>query len=269
MGETTQPLPAFVRVGLYEEFPTPERLAKLTQVDFPVTLAVAATSRATFVQLCESIQRDYPQVREVFFWPLLAREQGYYPGPFSDPDAVRRAMVEAADLPTLWDLELPRDLKYVARPLLRSWAQNRTATAAWLRGRMLQVHTWRTFPALGINPRLLRLLGLHYDPCDYPAVSMQLDLYTTGTGQPERALQHLLRRGVVHYGARFIPSFGVLNDGEGPDELFVPPETLQRNLRIARAAGVSEMWLFGVNGLNAAYLEALRAELPLEPLPAT
>jgi hypothetical protein len=58
----------------------------------------------------------------------------------------------------------------------------------------------------------------------------------------------------------------VLDDGEGAANQFVPPETLRRNLRIARAAGVSEIWLFGVNGLNAAYLEAVREELPLEPL---
>src|SRR5690349_6909990 len=32
-------LPQTVRIGLYEEFPNPWRLAKLGQLDFPVTLA--------------------------------------------------------------------------------------------------------------------------------------------------------------------------------------------------------------------------------------
>jgi hypothetical protein len=35
-------LPTKVRIGLYEEFPVPWRLDKLKQVDFPVTVAVAA-----------------------------------------------------------------------------------------------------------------------------------------------------------------------------------------------------------------------------------
>lgn len=259
-------LPATVRVGLYEEFPNPWRLAKLAQVDFPVTLAIAARTRDAFLQLQESIQHDYPQVRELFFWPELAPEEGYYPGPFSNPVAVRRAIVETTDLPVLWDLEFPPGLKGLARPLLRSWAQNRLATTAWLRGRTQPVYIWHSYPILGINPLILRLLGLHYDPCDYPAVSLNLDLYTTGNGQPKQWLQRLMRRGVTRYGSRFVPSLGVLNDGEGPARSFVPPETLRRNLRIAREAGVSEVWLFGVNGLNAAYLQAVREELPLEPL---
>jgi hypothetical protein len=258
-------LPATVQVGLYEEFPNPWRLAKLDQVDSPVTLAVAAPTRDAFLQLRESIQRDYRQVRSVFFWPLLAPQEGYYPGPLSDPQAVRRVMAEASDLPVLWDLELPPGMKHIAAPL-RSWSQNRTATAAWLRARTQPVHIWRSYTFLGLNPLLLRLTGLHYDPSDYPAVALHLDLYTTGAGQPEQGLQRLMRQGVAAYSARFIPSLGVLDDGEGAANQFVPPETFRRNLRIARAAGVSEIWLFGVNGLNAAYLEAVREELPLEPL---
>jgi hypothetical protein len=128
------------------------------------------------------------------------------------------------------------------------------------------VHVWRSYAFLGLNPWLLRTVGLHYDPRDYPAVSLHLDLYTTGVGQPEQGLQRLMREGVAAYGARFIPSLGVLNDGEGTPSQFIPAETLRRNLRIARSSGVSEVWWFGVNGLNADYLQAVREELPLESL---
>jgi hypothetical protein len=266
-GATTQPstVPATVHVGLYEEFPNPWRLAKLEQVDFPVSLAVAAPTRDAFLKVRESIQRDYPQVRTVFFWPLLRAEEGYYPGPFSNPEAVRRVMLEATEVPVLWDLEVPPGMKHLSWPL-RSIPQNRTATAAWLRARTQPVHIWRSYAFLGLNPWLLRAVGLHYDPLEYPAVSLHLDLYTTGTGQPEQGLQRLMREGVVTYGARFIPALGVLNDGEGSPAQFIPPETLRRNLRIARTAGVREVWLFGVNGLNAEYLQVVREELPLESM---
>jgi hypothetical protein len=168
--EQSSSLPATVHVGLYEEFPNPWRLAKLAQVDFPVSLAVAAPTRDAFLLLRESIQRDYPHVRSVFFWPLLTAEEGYYPGPLSDPQAVRRVMAEAADLPVLWDLELPPGLKHIASPL-RGWTQNRAATAEWLRARTKPVHIWRSYAFLGLNPWLLRLAGLHYDPREYPAAS--------------------------------------------------------------------------------------------------
>jgi hypothetical protein len=265
IGGAMQSLPATVRVGLYEEFPNPWRLAKLGQLDFPVTLAVAAQTRDAFLGLRASIQRDYPQVREVFFWPLLKPEEGYYPGPLSDPQAVRRVMTEATGLPVLWDLELPPGFKGVSLPPW-NWWQNKATTSAWLQARTEQVHIWRSYAALGLNPLALRLVGLHYDPLDYPAVSLHLDLYATGAGQPEQSLRELMASGVARYGTRFIPSLGVLDDGEGSPQQFIPPETLRRNLRIARAAGVSHVWLFGVNGLNEAYLQAVREELPLERL---
>ena len=65
---------------------------------------------------------------------------------------------------------------------------------------------------------------------------------------------------------RFIPSLGVLDDQEGSASQFIPVDTLARYLAAARRAGVSEIWLFGVNGLNADYLAAIRAELPLDTL---
>jgi hypothetical protein len=117
---------------------------------------------------------------------------------------------------------------------------------------------------MGLNPLLLRLVGFHFDPVEYASVTFQLDLYTVGEGQPREELARTLRCGVETYGERFVPAFGVLNDGEGPEGIFVPPATLRRNLQMAREAGVSEIWLFGVNGLNDAYLTALRETIPLE-----
>jgi hypothetical protein len=116
-------LPNTVRIGLYEEFPDPWRLQQLKQVDFPITLAITAPSRATFMERRTTIMRQYPQVREVYFWPLLTEAEGYYPGTWSNAAAIERAATEAADLPVLWDLEMPRDKTTIS---LRSWARNRS-----------------------------------------------------------------------------------------------------------------------------------------------
>jgi hypothetical protein len=257
-------LPPTVRVGLYEEFPNPWRLARLRLINFPVTLAIAAPSRSAFLELRASILRDYPQVREVYFWPLLSYDEGYYPGAWSEADAVKRAAAEADGLPALWDLELPLGK---TGPSVTAWLRNRSFLDQWLRGRTEPVHIWRSYQTMGLNPLFLRLAGLHFDPLDYPAVSLHLDLYATGTGLASEQMTQVLRCGVERYGARFIPSLGVLNDGEGPSQAFVPPQTLRRDLRLAREAGVAEVWLFGVNGLNDEYLSALRETLPLERLP--
>ncbi len=88
-------LPETVAVGLYEEFPVAWRLDKLEQVDFPVKLAVAASSREEFMQLRESIEQTYPHVQETYFWGLLSPDEGYYPGNWSDADAVERLASES------------------------------------------------------------------------------------------------------------------------------------------------------------------------------
>jgi hypothetical protein len=257
-------LPPTVRVGLYEEFPNPWRLARLRLIDFPVTLAIAAPSRQAFLELRVAILREFPQVREVYFWPLLGYEEGYYPGPWSNVEAVRRVAAESEDLPVLWDLELPLGK---VRPSFKNWLRNRAFLDGWLRQRAQPVHIWRTYRSMGLDPLFLRLAGLHFDPLRYPAVSLHLDLYAKGAGAPPEQVGQIMRCGVERYGQRFIPSLGVLNDGEGPQHVFVPPETLRRDLRLAREAGVSEVWLFGVNGLNEDYLEVLRETLPLDRLP--
>ncbi len=254
-------LPATVRVGLYEEFPAQERLAKLQQVDFPVSLAVTASSRQAFLQLREQILDGYPAVQEVYFWPVLTEEAGYYAGPLAQGHALQTAAAEADGLPTLWDLELPRA---PASPAWGDWLNNRAFIDTWLAGRTAPTHVWRSAAFMGLDSRLLRAAGLHYDPLDYDQVWLHLDLYTNGSGLPADLMATILRCGVERYGDRFIPAFGVLNDGVGAPEIYVPAATLERDLVLARAAGVSEVWLFGVNGLNAEYLAALHAALPLE-----
>lgn len=257
-------LPATVHVGLYEEFPVPWRLDKLAQVDFPVTLALAAPSRAEFEKLRDEVQQTYPQVGDVLFWPLLSRDEGYYPGPFSDADAIERVAAETDGVPVLWDWELPIGTPHVS---FSNWRRVGALTDPWLRQRAEPVHLWRSHTSMGLNPLFLRLVGMHYDPLDYPIVTLHLNLYAVGEGLPREELYRILRCGVERYGDRFIPDFGSLNDGEGPPEIFVPVETLRRDLQVAREAGVAEVWLFGVNGLNAEYLSALRDTMPLSATP--
>lgn len=258
-----QSLPETVKIGLYEEFPVPWRLDKLEQIDFPVSLAVTATSRAEFLQLRAEILETHPQVETVYFWPLLSKDEGYYPGAWSKAEGVRRLADNVEGLPTLWDLEMPLDFKGMS-PV--NWWRNRSFLSDWLNNREEPVHIWRQYASMGLNPRFLRLIGMHYDPIDYPAVTLHLDLYTTGAGLDNDELTRILRCGVERYGEQFIPSFGVLNDGEGDPDILIPPQTLERYLQAARAAGVHEIWLFGVNGINEEYLSILTRTIPVEEL---
>src|SRR5258708_3440856 len=127
---TPTSLPGTVRVGLYEEFPVAWRLDKLGQVDFPVSRAVAAASRTEFLDLQAGIRQTYPQVQTIYFWPLLAPAEGYYPGTWSNAASVQRVAAETDGLPVLWDLEMPKGKLALS---YGDWWQNRTFLANWLR----------------------------------------------------------------------------------------------------------------------------------------
>ena len=100
---------------------------------------------------------------------------------------------------------------------------------------------------------------------DHPQVSLHLDLYAASAGRTSDEMARILHCGVERYGARFIPALGVLDDGAGRPDQFIAPETLQRDLKLSRAAGVPEVWLFGVNGMTENVVHMLHETLPLEP----
>ncbi len=266
---TPTTLPETVRIGFYEEFPTPERLARLEHIDFPVDLAVAAPDREAFLALRDTIAHDYPQVRTIYWWPLLALEEGYYPGTLSDADAVQRVAEAAEGLPVLWDMEPPLQVlrgEWTLNDLsFEDWQRNRTLLNTWLHERAEPVHMWRNRRPEGLDPPLLRLLSLHYDPHDYSMLTLHLALYES---PPDAEFYRIVRCGVERYGGRFVPSLGSLDDGEGPAAVFLPPERLQRTLQLARAAGVEEVWLFQLSGVNDTSLPIIHETLPVEALPA-
>jgi hypothetical protein len=260
---TPAELPKTVRIGLYEEFPNPWRLAKLSQLDFPVTLAIAAPSRAEFSRLRDEILATYPHVQEVVFWPILSQEEGYYPGPWSEPAGIQRIIDESDGLPLLWDLEVPRGTQ-VEKLSIEHWWQNRISLPDLFANHDQPVHVWRTHVSMGLDSLFLRMIAMRVDPSETPNARLHLDMYATGGGRDPKELNQIVRCGIERYGERFIPSLGVLNDGEGPPEVFVPMDTFQRNLRVVREAGASEVWFFGSNGLNPEYLDAIRTILPIE-----
>lgn len=260
-GITKPRIPETVRIGLYEEFPVQWRLDKLKMIDFPVTLAIAASSREKFEELRAHIKSAYPQVQEVYFWPLLSDKEGYYPGSWSQSAAVARVANEAAGVPVLWDLEFPP--KWRDDFSLREWRQNSSYLTGWLSGRKEAVHIWRSYPQLGLDPLLLRLLSMHYDPGEFQEVTLHLDLYSPNADIPASHLYRVMRCGVERYGPRFIPSLGVLNDGEGSGT-FISRQRLMQNVQSARSAGASEIWLFGLNGITPEIVANLHEIVPLD-----
>ena len=96
-----------MQISFFEEFPTKKNLNKLNLIDFPIKLYLAASSLEEFVQLTKKI--DNEQVKEIIYWPILSKREGYWISPFTKRKALQRILgeLEGAKVSVMLDLELP------------------------------------------------------------------------------------------------------------------------------------------------------------------
>src|SRR3989338_2928803 len=99
-------------VSFFEEFPTETTLDKITKIDFDTRIYVAARNLSEFQSYEEAYKSRNGHVRDVVYWPILGREEGYWISPWSDQEALKRIFEEVkeredkAKLEVLLDLEL-------------------------------------------------------------------------------------------------------------------------------------------------------------------
>ncbi len=257
-------LPQTVKVTFYEEFPNPWRLSKLQLVNFPFDIAVAAHSRKEFLSLQKEIHDNYPFAREIYYWPLIPLDQGYYPGALSDHKIISRTLNESHGLPILLDSEFKPGGPDISVETIQNWWKNTEFIDQWIKDHPdQQIDVWRSHPTMGFHSPFLDLLGIHIDPNKYTNVSMHYNLYSDNdlsNGQKE----NILCNGISEYGPeKFVPALGVLDDGVDGG-MFIPIDIFRHDLELARAAGVNRVAIFGVNGLNEEYVRAINETLPLE-----
>ncbi len=68
-------------ISFFEEFPTKENLGKLKLVTWQTKLYVAAKSVKDFNRIRSTIKNKH--IKEVIYWPVLEKEEGYWISPFS------------------------------------------------------------------------------------------------------------------------------------------------------------------------------------------
>lgn len=99
-----------MKIYFYEEFPTKENLDKIKLIDFPTKLIVAAKSLEQFNPIRNKIKK-YKNIKEVAYWPILDKDEGYWFSAFAKNSALKRIIDELKQnkkpLTIMWDAELP------------------------------------------------------------------------------------------------------------------------------------------------------------------
>ena len=111
-----------MKISFYEEFPTKENLDKINLIGFPTKLIVAAKDLDEFSSIKNTIKKyKNHNIKEVAYWPVLEKEEGYWFSAFSKHSALKRIINELKQnkepLTVMWDAELPLNKSLISKEL--------------------------------------------------------------------------------------------------------------------------------------------------------
>ncbi len=236
-------------ISFFVEYPE-EELDKIELLDFDTKLYVAAPSIREFNKI--KLKVNNLNVTDIVYWPTLKNNDGYWLSPFSDRDALLKVIDETNGKALLWDAELPRK-KYQAITRLLEFFKNKKDIENYFHKNPGKIYTAEYFP----HSKLLEIFGLSFNPNKFGNKMIKM-IYSSMHEYPESVVQKEMAYGKNNYGDNFIVGLGTLAAGVKGDEPKISPELLERDLRIAREAGVKEAVIYRLGGLSQEYLKVIK-----------
>ncbi len=244
-------------ISFFEEYPTQKNMQKLKLVKWPTKLYIAARSVNEFEQIKKRIKNKY--VKEIVYWPILERNEGYWISPFSQRKALNKIFkeLEGKNIPVMLDLELPitRNQRLLLTQLF-SFMGNKKLIREFIQNYKGKVYLAEYHPQGTQKERILELMGLHYPNPNVYVIKM---MYHSMHSVNEENVRREFRQGVEGFGSKFIAGLGTIATGVLGNEPVYLPEDLKRELEIAEKEGVKEVIIFRLGGLNEEYIEAIHS----------
>ena len=239
-------------ISFFEEFPTEESLAKLKYVTWPTKLYIAANSVHQFRAVTSTLKRN-KNLLEAVYWPVLEKKDGYWISPFSRQSALQGLFeeLEHTKIPVMLDLELPttRNPWLYLTEMLHFQRDKKMIRS------FIHQYQGDTYLCEYAAPEKgLQRLGLHYPDSKSKVMKM---LYNSTQRFDEASLLDHLQKDMQKFSKRYIVGYGTIAIGVGGDEPLLSPRQLEKDLEIAQKAGVQEVVIFRLGGLNSKYLKVM------------
>ncbi len=255
-------------ISFFEEFPTKQNLAKLQLVTWPTKLYLAAPSLQEFKKVVRGVKikrlktrgtRNTP-ITEFIYWPILQKEEGYWISPFSKKPALNRIFQELAgkNAPVMLDLELPTTRNpWLYLTQAPNFIINKNLIKNFLHQYRGDLYLAEYYPEGKRKERVLQWLGLHYS---HPKAKIKIIkmLYHSMHSFKEEFVEQELSRGKKEYGKNFLVAYGTIGTGIQQTEPNILVEQLELDLKLAQQAGIREVVLYRLGGLNQGYAKVLR-----------
>jgi len=242
-------------VSFYEEFPTKKNLDKIKLIKFPTKLYLAATSLNKFNRIKKTIKSKY--VKEIAYWPILKKNEGYWFSPFSKRKAIKRIIneLQGTNIPILWDAELPTHQHpslYLTQ--LPNFFANRRLIRKFVKTHK-KVYVAEYFFVNQFLEQLFIILGISFPP-KYKTYPMRM-AYSSMHDFGSYIMDREIRKGKEKFGNKFIIAYGVLAKGALGWEKPIKPRLLERDLKLAKKHKLNEVAIFRLGGLNKEYIKII------------
>jgi len=247
-------------ISFFEEFPTKKNLAKLSFINFPTKIYLAAKSLKEFNTIRSSIKNKY--VQEVIYWPTLEKKEGYWISPFSKRQALKRIFAEAnheaKDVPIMLDLELPTTQNpWLYFTQFYDFFSNKRLIQKFINNYNNDIYLAEYYPCGKIKEALLELLGLHFSPSSKKMHIIKM-AYHSMHHFDRNKFTALIKEGKREFSKKYLVAFGTIAKGITTHEPLLTPQQLKEDLTIAKKTGISEVIIFRLGGLDKGYLSVLR-----------
>jgi hypothetical protein len=243
-------------ISFYEEYPTKENLEKLNLINFPTKLYLAAHSFKEFKKYKKQIKSKY--VKEIAYWPLLTKKEGYWFSAFTKRKALKRTISELKNtkVPVMWDAELPthpNPLLYLTQ--LFNFFPNRKLINNFVKNHK-KIYIAEYFFVNNRLEHLFRFLCLNFAPKKnlFPMRMAYSSLHDFGTF----LMNDEIKKGKQEFKDNFIVAYGTLASGEDGQHREISLKLLKRDLDLAKKHNVNEVVLYRLGGLNKKYIKILK-----------
>ncbi|MBI2111942.1 hypothetical protein HYT52_00195 [Candidatus Woesearchaeota archaeon] len=250
-------------ISFFEEFPTKKNLTKLNLISFPTKLYLAAKSLKEFKKSKLFIQQlsKNKNILEIIYWPILEKKEGYWVSPFSKRKALQRIFQEIQEnnskkqkpVPLMLDLELPtRHNPRLYLTELLNFYRNKKMIKSFIQTNFNDVYLAEYYPCGKKKEKLLELLGLHYKH----AKVIKMAYHSLHRFNQEQFSQ-LLKKGKEQFNNNYLVAFGTIAKGIDQNEPMLSLEQLATDLKIAQEAGIKEVVIFRLGGLNKTIVKTI------------
>lgn len=257
-----------MKISFYEEFPTKDALDKITLIDFPIKLIIAAKSLNDFYLIKNKIgQYKNKNIEEVIYWPVLDKEEGYWFSAFTKNSALNRIINELKQnkkrLTVMWDAEIPFHKSLIFKEVINYFKNRGIILNFFKKAHEYNIEIFTSeYP---LESKFLRnllhdLFLISFDPKKYKnkKIAMLYTSFLKNHPNVEKFLEKQLKIGEKYFGNEFMVALGTIAPGINGNEPILKPEELDRDLKIAKNNSINDVVIFRLGGLNRHYLSVIK-----------